>query len=332
VYEPGVRVLITGATGKIGNAVAHRLAERGDHVIALVRDPVRARGLLPASVEMAPGDVTDPESLRLAAAGAEAAVNCMGIFEQWTPDPDIFNRVNAAGARAVVEAARDAGAGRFVHTSTFDVFHAPRGGTVTEEVVADYEKSTPYERSKQLAERLVIQEAAEGEGLELVIVNPAGIIGPGPWAKGGFDPTLRDLLRGRLPVVPPGGMSLTYVDDAADAHVAALDRGLAGERYIVAGGYATIREICASAVSEAGRGRIPRALPEKLARRVANAGETVANLINRPPLLPAGQLDFLLWEARADATKVRAQLGIEPRGPEEAVRQTVRWMIEEGLA
>ena len=75
-----MRVLLTGATGKIGNAVAHRLAERGDHVVALVRDPVRARVLLPASVELAPGDVTDPESLRLAAAGTEAAINCMGIL------------------------------------------------------------------------------------------------------------------------------------------------------------------------------------------------------------------------------------------------------------
>lgn len=324
----GMRVLLTGATGKIGNAVAHRLAERGDHVVALVRDPVGARGPLPAAVELAPGDVTDPESLRLAAAGTEAAINCMGIFEQWTADPDVFNRVNAAGARSVARAAREAGAIRMVHTSTFDVFHARRGGTVREDVVADYEKGTAYERSKQLAERLVRQEAALG--IEVVMVNPAGIIGPGPWAEGGFDPTLRDLLRGRLPLVPPGGMSLSYVDDAADAHLAALDRGRPGERYIVAGGYASIREICTIAVDEAGRGRVPWVIPERMARRVADLGEVIAGVIGKPPLLPAGQLEFLLWEARADSTKVREELGIEPRAPEAAVRATVRWLIDEG--
>jgi dihydroflavonol-4-reductase len=327
-----MRVLLTGGTGKIGNAVARRLAGRGDHVVALVRDPGRARGLLPAAVELAHGDVTDPESLRLAAAGADVAVNCMGIFEQWTRDPDVFNRVNAAGARAVARAAREAGAARMVHTSTFDVFHATRGGTVREDVVADYEKGTAYERSKQLAERLVRQEARGGSaGIEVVFVNPAGIIGPGPWAAGGFDPTLRDLLRGRLPLVPPGGMSLTYVDDAADAHVAALDRGRPGEHYIAAGGYASIREICAIAVGEAGRGRVPRTIPERLARRLADVGEAVANVIGKPPLLPAGQLEFLLWEARADSTKLREELGVEPRGAEEAVRRTVRWLMDERL-
>lgn len=201
-----MRVLLTGATGKIGNAVARRLVDRGDHVVALVRDPARGRALLPPAIELAPGDVTDPESLRLAAAGSEAVMGCMGIPEGWARDADAFNRVNAGGARAVARAAREAGATRLVHTSTFDVFHAPRGGTVG------------------------------GGGLEVVMVNPAGIVGPGPWAGGGFDSTLRDLLRGRLPLVPPGGMSLTYVGDAADAHLAALDRGRPGERYIVAGG------------------------------------------------------------------------------------------------
>lgn len=325
-----MRVLLTGATGKIGNATARRLLERGDQVVALVRDRERAAGLLPADVELARGDVTDPESLRSPAAGIEAAISCMGIFEQWTADRDAFNRVNAAGARNVAVAARQAGARRLVHTSTFDVFDAPRGGTVSEERVADYEKSTPYERSKQLAERLVLAEAERG--IEAVLINPAGIIGPGPWAGAGFDSTLRDLLRGRLPLVPPGGISLTWVEDAADAHVAALDRGRPGERYIVADGYATIRQICEVAVAEAGGGRVPRVMPARLARGVSRAGEAAARVIGRPPLLPQGQLEFLLWGARADSSKARSELGVEPLEWQEAVRRTVRWILDEGRA
>src|ERR671936_49107 len=140
-----MRALVTGATGKIGNAVARQLAERGDEVIALVRDPAKARELLPDGVELARGDVTDPASLRAAAEGIDAAFNCMGLFEQWFADPSIFDRVNAEGARDVVAAAREAGARRVVHVSTFDVFHAPQGGTVSEERVADYPKNTVYE-------------------------------------------------------------------------------------------------------------------------------------------------------------------------------------------
>lgn len=320
-----MRVLITGATGKIGNSLTAMLLERGDHVVALVRDPDRAGALLSSEVEVAQGDVTDPESLRFAAAGVEAVFNCMGIFEQWTAEPDIFNRVNAEGARNVAVAAREAGARRLVHTSTFDVFDAPRGGTVSEQRLADYEKGTPYERSKQLAERLVLAESPE---IEVVIVNPAGIIGPGPWATQGFDGTLDDLLRGRLPVVPPGGMSLTWVEDAAAAHLAAFERGAPGERYIVAGGYGSIREICGVAVTEAGRGRVPFALPERVARAVSRAGEAVARHRGKPPLLPAGQLEFLLWEARADASRASQELGIEPLDWREAVRRTTRWVLE----
>lgn len=325
-----MRILLTGATGKLGNAVAGRLVERGDRVVALVRSPERARALLPPEVEPAEGDVTDPGSLRAAVAGADAVVSCMGIFEQWTADPDAFNRVNAGGARDVVRAAREAGASRVVHTSTFDVFDAGPGGTVSETRVADYEKGTPYERSKQLAERLVLAEAEHG--IDVVLVNPAGIIGPGPFAEGGWDSTLRDLIRGRLPLIPPGGMTLTWVEDAAEAHVAALDRGRPGERYIVADGYASVREICEVAVDEAGRGRGPRVLPESLARGLARGGEAVARLTGRPPLLPRGQLEFLLWRARADSSKAREELGVEPLEWRDAVRRTVRWLLDEGHA
>src|SRR3954466_2354151 len=100
-----MRFLVTGATGKIGNAVARQLTERGDEVVALVRDPAKARELLPSNVELARGDVVDPESVRGAAEGIDGAFNCMGLFEQWFADPAIFDRVNGEGARNVIAAA-----------------------------------------------------------------------------------------------------------------------------------------------------------------------------------------------------------------------------------
>jgi dihydroflavonol-4-reductase len=323
-----MRVLVTGATGKVGNAVARRLVDRGDHVIALVRDPARAREVLPAGVDFARGDVTDRDSVSAAAKGIEAAFNCMGMFEQWAADPGIFDRVNAEGARSVIAAAREAGAGRTVHTSTFDVFHTAPRGTVSEERVADYPKGTAYERSKQRAEELVLAEAEAG--IEVVIVNPSAVYGPGPWAAAGLDGVLRDALRRRLPAAPPGGMTLVHADDAAAGHVAALERGRPGERYILADGFATSREILRVAVDEAGLGRVPPTLPVPVARGLAAGGEAVAKVIRRPPLLPGGQLHFLLWQARADSSKARRELGVEFRPWEQGIRETVRWMIEKG--
>ncbi len=325
-----MRFLVTGATGKVGNAVARALADRGDEVVALVRDPDRARELLQAEIELAPGDVTDPASIRRAAEGVEGAFNCMGIFEQWLPDPARFERVNADGARNVVAAAREAGARRVVHTSTFDVFHAEPGGTVSERAVADYPKGTAYERSKQRAEELVLAEAETG--VEVVICNPSGVFGPGPWAEQGLDSLFRDLVRKRLPALPPGGMTLVFAEDVAAAHLAAFDRGRAGERYILADGYASMRELAAATVEAAGRGRVPPTMPVALARAVAGGGELISRAIRRPPLIGKGALTFLLWEARAESDKARAELGVEFTPWREGVARTVEWILATGRA
>ncbi len=326
-----MRVLVTGATGKVGSAVARRLADRGDEVIALVRDVAAAREALPAGVELARGDVTDPASVREACEGIEGVFNCMGIYEQWLPDDSRFEQVNAQGALNVITAARQAGARRAVHTSTFDVFHAETGGTMTEADLADYPKGTAYERSKQRAEELVLAEARAGSpDFELVIVNPTSVYGPGPWHSAGLDGGIRDAIRRRLPAVPPGGMTLTYVDDVADGHVSAFDRGRPGERYILGDGFATMREIVATAVEEAGRGFVPPTMPVPLAKALASGGERLAGLIGRPPLLGRGQLHFLLWQARVDSAKARDELGIEFTPWRDGIARTVRWMDAEG--
>jgi dihydroflavonol-4-reductase len=323
-----MRFLVTGATGKVGNAVARRLAERDDEVVALVRNPAKARELLPAGVALAQGDVTNPGSVREAAEGVDGVFNCMGLFEQWFADAGVFDRVNAEGARNVAAAAREAGAARMVHTSTFDVFHAESGGVVSELEVADYPKGTAYERSKQRAEELVLAEAERG--IELVIANPSSVYGPGPWQGTGLDRAIRDAIRRRLPALPPGGMTLVHVDDVAAGHLAAFERGTPGQRYLLTDGYASMRELLSVATEEAGRGWVPPTLPVPLAKAMATTGEVVSRLIRRPPLLGAGQLHFLLWQARADSSKARDELGIEFTPWEDGIRSTVRWMVEEG--
>jgi dihydroflavonol-4-reductase len=174
----------------------------------------------------------------------------------------------------------------------------------------------------------VIDQARNG--IELVIANPSSVYGPGPWQGTGLDRAIRDAIRRRLPAVPPGGMTFVHVDDVAAGHLAAFERGTPGERYVLADGYAPMREMLSVAVEEAGRGWVPPTLPVPLAKAMATTGEAVSRLIRRPPLLGAGQLHFLLWQARADSSKAQAELGVEFTPWEQGIRSTVRWMIEEG--
>jgi dihydroflavonol-4-reductase len=324
---PAVRALVTGATGRVGHSLALALAERGDEVRALVRDPGRPARLLPAGVEPATGDVTDPASIERAARGCELVFNAMGLPEQWAGDPDVFERVNARGTETVVRGSAAAGARRVVHTSTIDVFHAEPGTEFDESRVADYPKGTAYERSKQHAEELALAAAAE-TGVELVIVNPAAVYGPGP--SGGAasleDNLIRPLLDGKrleVPFLPPGGMGLAYSPGLARGHLLAADRGAPGERYILCDGHMTFPEIARTVVRLAGRGSVPPVMPAPLARAFAEVGELIARVVRRPPLLPKGQLYFFLWNARPRADKAKRELGWTPTPLEEGLAAVV---------
>src|SRR3954468_937628 len=301
-----MKTLVTGATGKVGHAVTSALLERGDEVRALLRDPARAAGGLPDGIEPARGDVTDPESVRRAAEGCELVFNAMGLPEQWLSDDEAFDRVNARGSETVVRAAAEAGVRRIVHTSTIDVFHAEPGARMDESQVADYPKGTAYERSKQRAEELVLA-AAETTGVEVVIVNPAAVYGPGPSGSASFERQLfAPIVKGSriaTPAIPPGGCGVVFTPGIGRGQLLAAQKGQPGERYILCDRHVTLSELAEAVVrvagpgrvplsggagalvGGAGRGRVPPPRPVGLARAMAVAGELLSQLIRKPPLL-----------------------------------------------
>jgi dihydroflavonol-4-reductase len=290
-------------------------------VRVLVRDPARAAGVLPAGVEPVLGDVTDPTSLERAVTGCEVVFNAMGLPEQWVRDESVFDRVNAQGTLAVAQAAHAAGVRRFVHTSTHDVFHAERGARFDESRVADYPKGTAYERSKQRAEELVL---AARDGLEVVIVNPSGVYGPGPSASVSFDKGMFEpLVRRRLPALPPGGLGLVFTDGLAAGHLLAADKGRAGERYILCDTHVSLRELAQAVVRVAGRGWVPPTLPVRGARALAAGSEALSRLTGRAPLISRGQLYFFTWNAAPDSTKAQRELGWTPTPLEHGIRRTL---------
>jgi dihydroflavonol-4-reductase len=213
-----------------------------------------------------------------------------------------------------------------VHTSTIDVFHAEPGPPFDESQVADYPKGTAYERSKQHAEGLALAAAAE-TGVELVIVNPAAVYGPGPLGSASVElGLLRPVVEGRraaVPLLPPGGLPMVSSTGLATGQLLAAARGVPGERYILCDGQMSFRELAETAVRLAGRGRVPAVMPVPLAKALAAAGEVASRAIRKPPLLPKGQLHFFLWDARPQSGKAQRELGWVPTPLEEGLRAVV---------
>ncbi len=132
-----------------------------------------------------------------------------------------------------------------------------------------------------------------------------------------------------MPALPPGGGSLVYIDGVVQGHLLAAGRGKDGERYILSDGYMPIRDLAELVVRLAGRGRVPPSMPIPVARAFAGAGELISRVIRRPPMLPRGQLHYLLWQAKADSSKAQRELGFSPTLIQEGVGRTLETM---GLA
>jgi dihydroflavonol-4-reductase len=320
-------VLVTGATGLIGNAIARDLVARGHAVRALVRDLDRARAVLPERVELVRGDVTEVETLPAAVSGAEWVFHAAGMPEQWQRDESIFDRVNRQGTANILDAALAARVKRVIYTSTMDVFAARAGGTLVESNIDREPKHTAYERSKQAAE--VEAEARRARGLDLVYVNPGAVYGPSP-AHVGLNSFFIQLCRGKMPMVPPGGMSVLYVDGCTQAHVAAAERGTSGERYLVADQHVSCATLAGEISRQAGV-KLPRKGPVWMVRALAGVSAPLARVFGFRPLVAPGQLTFLLWDAHVNADKAKKELGFAPLPLATGVEKTLAFLRAQGL-
>jgi len=315
-----MRTLVTGATGTVGGAVVQQLLSAGREVRALVRDAARARPLVPAAVELVEGDVTDAAACARAVAGCGAVFHTAGLPEQWLRDNKQFTRVNVDGSRNLGEAALAAGVGAFVYTSTIDVFEWRRGEPFDEKTLATAPKGSHYERSKQEADRAMV--ALAGRGLAVRYAHPSAVYGDAPQLNPGLNDVIVRLLRGKVPMLLPGGVPVVLAEDVARGHLA-LEQAPAGTRAILSESFVSLVELARFAVDAAGKGKVPRVIPTWVARIVSTTGEGLAKITRRPPLIPAGQLQFLLEDVHPSNELARTALGWTPTPVAEGVARSV---------
>jgi len=327
----GDKVLVTGASGFVGSAVAAKLVERGFSVRALVRATSPRTHLAGLDLEYVQGDLRDAETIRPAMAGVRYLFHVAADYRLWARDRNEIVINNVTGTRVMMEEALHAGVERIVYTSSVATLAVQRDGTSVDETVPLEELKAigAYKRSKVAAERLVERMIAQ-QGLPAVIVNPSTPIGPRDVKPTPTGRIIVEAALGRIPAFVDTGLNLVHVDDVAQGHLAALDRGKIGERYILGGQNVQFSEMLAVIANLIGR-RPPRVrLPRSAIVPLALAAETIARFTGREPFVTMDALRMSKYRMFFTAAKAERDLGFTARPFTDALTDAIRWFRDAG--
>ena len=324
------KALVTGASGFVGSAVARGLLERGVEVRALVRASSPQQHLSGLPIEFVIGDLRDAASVHRAMQDVRFLFHVAADYRLWARDPNEIVENNVTGTRIIMQEAQRAGVERIVYTSSVATLRTgPSGETFDESVNMDESHAIgAYKRSKLLAERVVAEMAAQG--LPVVIVNPSTPIGPRDVKPTPTGRLILEAAAGRVPAFVDTGLNMVHVDDVAMGHIAALERGRLGERYILGGQNAGLADILATVAQLAGR-KPPRIkLPRAAVYPVALAAEAVARRTGREPFVTVDGLKMSKNLMFFTSAKAERELGYRARPYAEGIKDAIGWFRQAG--
>ena len=324
---------VTGATGFVGSALARKLLERGEEVVALVREGSDLRNLEGLDVQLAKGDLTDPDSILSGIRGCRRVYHAAADYQLWVPDRKAIYEVNVGGTTNVLRAARKCGVERVVYTSTVGALGNPGDGTPGREdtPVSINDMVGDYKKSKFMAE-LEAQRFAF-EGFPVVIVNPSTPVGPRDIKPTPTGKMVLDFVRGKMFAYLDTGLNIVDVDDVAMGHILAMEKGRPGEKYILGNRDMTLREIFRILSGITGIPAPRVRLPYRFVYAVAIASTAVSDYVtHRPPMAPIDAVKMARKFMFFDPSKAVRELGMPQSPVEDALERAVRWFREEGLA
>jgi dihydroflavonol-4-reductase len=325
-----MRVLVTGGTGFLGSHSVRALVDAGHEVRLLVRSAARiAPALEPHGldgVDHVVGDVTDEAAVATALDGCDAVLHTANVY---TLDPrraEEMLDVNPRGTRIVLGAAHERGLDPIVHVSSNAALMPSDSVLTPESPLGD--PPGAYGRSKVAAER--IARELQDQGAPVVIVNPVGLLGPHDPHMGDYTAVARDVMAGKVPFVPAGVTPSVDVRDVAAVFAALMKPGGGPRRYIVSGGYVTLREFAAEAARVTGR-RIPAVqVPGRPLMATGRVADTVARRLRVKLPVNFEGVWFMVHAAKVDGSAVERDLGVRFRPLSETLADTYRWLYEAG--
>lgn len=328
-----MKVLVTGATGFIGNHVTRMCLEQGDEVRVMVMPGEDRSPLDGMNVEFVEGNLLDPSSLRKCVEGVEGLYHLAAVFAVWTKDPNLQYKVNVEGARAMMDAAKDAGVTKIVFTSSIAALGVNANGEPANEETPFncWEFAGEYVMSKFISHQMVL--AMVGKGLPATLVCPGFPFGPGdrmPTPTGGL---IISILKGKMKNYFDGGLCAVDVRDVARCHILAMEKGRIGEVYLAANkdGNMTQQNFAQLVGRVTG---VPDVATQYVKpwvmKAVARAMEFWANLTGKPPMTTLKTSLMAMQNIYVDPSKAIEELGMPQTPIETAVEDAAQWFRDNG--
>jgi dihydroflavonol-4-reductase len=320
-----MKTLLTGATGFVGSAVARTLQARGHTLRLLVRRNSDRANLAGLDAELFEGDLTDPASLARAAEDCQYLFHVAADYRLWVPDPAAMMRANVDGTRALLLAAQSRGVERIVYCSSVAALGLTGTTTPADETtpVDPHKIVSVYKQSKYQAEQAVLALVRD-HGVPAVIVNPSTPVGPRDIKPTPTGKMVRDAAFGRMPAYVDSGLNIVHVDDVAEGHALALERGRIGEKYILGGEDFSLGDIFAMAARAGGKTPPRIKLPIAPLIPVALICEALGRF-GIEPVVTRETLAMARKKMFFSSDKARRELGYAPRAAAQAITDAVGW-------
>lgn len=321
-------ILVTGATGHIGNVLVRQLLRRGENVRALILPGEDCCSLDGLDVEICEGDVLEPGLLARAFTGIRTIFHLAGIISILPGKDELLHRVNVQGTRNVVQAALKAGVHRLVFTSSIHALaRAPHGITIDESI--PFDPTNPcgeYDRSKAEASLAVLE--AVGQGLDAVIVCPTGVIGPYDYRRSELGQVILDYVEEKTQFYVDGAYDFVDVRDVAEGLILANENGRKGESYILSGERLSVADLLLTLREITGKRLLHLHIPSSIARFASRFTPVYYRLTRTKPRFTTYSLETLESNSVISHAKAQHEFGYYPRSIKVSLIDTVKWFSE----
>ncbi len=324
-------IVITGATGHLGNVLVRKLVSQNKKVRALILPGEDIASLKGLEIEKVEGDVRFPDSLRKAFGGADIVYHCAGMISILPGQQKQLYQVNVIGTRNVVNMCLETKVKRLVYTSSIHALSEPEPGIVFNESREFNPENVlgEYSKSKALGTLEVLKGVEEG--LDAVILCPSGIIGPYDYRVSEMGKLIVDFVKGKVKACVDGAYDFVDVRDVAEGLILACEKGKKGECYILSGQQIGVRQLLKFLEEISGVKAPSFKIPHQVARAAGFLNVLYCNLMKIKPLFTPFSIDVLASNSLVSCQKAQDELCYSPRSIYESIKDSVQWFKQKGI-